>query len=30
MNVNFNGPVNLIKAFLPVLLKRQVAQIANV
>jgi len=30
MNVNFNGPVNMIKAFLPVLLKRPVAQIANV
>jgi NAD(P)-dependent dehydrogenase (short-subunit alcohol dehydrogenase family) len=30
MNVNFNGPLNLIKAFLPVLLKRPEAQIANV
>jgi len=30
MNVNFTGPVNLIKAFLPALLKRPEAQIANV
>jgi NADP-dependent 3-hydroxy acid dehydrogenase YdfG len=30
MNVNFNGPLNLIKAFLPVLLSRPEAQIANV
>jgi NAD(P)-dependent dehydrogenase (short-subunit alcohol dehydrogenase family) len=30
MNVNFNGPVNLIKVFLPILLKRPFAQIANV
>lgn len=30
MNVNFNGPVNLTKAFLPELLQRPAAQIANV
>lgn len=30
MNVNFNGPLNLIKAFLPVLLTRPEAQIVNV
>ena len=30
MNVNFNGPLNLIKAFLPELKKRPEAQIANV
>jgi len=30
MNVNFNGPVNLVKAFLPGLLKKKAAQIANV
>lgn len=30
MNVNFNGPVNLVKAFLPHLLKRPEAHIANV
>ena len=30
MNVNFKGPLNLIKAFLPTLLKRPEAQIANV
>lgn len=30
MNVNFHGPVNLVKAFLPVLLKRPEAHIANV
>jgi len=30
MNVNFNGPLNLIKAFLPTLLTRPSAQIANV
>ena len=30
MNVNFNGPLNLIKAFLPVLKKRPEAHIANV
>ena len=30
MNVNFNGPVNLVKAFLPGMLKKKAAQIANV
>ena len=30
MNVNFNGPLNLIKAFIPELKKRPEAQIANV
>jgi short-subunit dehydrogenase len=30
MNVNFNGPLNLIKAFIPELRKRPEAQIANV
>lgn len=30
MAVNFNGPVNMVKAFLPHLLKRPAAQIANV
>ena len=30
MNVNFNGPLNLIKAFLPTLKQRPEAQIANV
>ncbi|MDE2592092.1 MAG: SDR family oxidoreductase [Actinomycetales bacterium] len=30
MNVNFNGPLNLIKAFLPELKKRPEAQIVNV
>ena len=30
MNVNFNGPLNLIKELLPTLLKRPHAQIANV
>jgi len=30
MNVNFNGPLNLVKAFLPELIKRPKAQIANV
>jgi NADP-dependent 3-hydroxy acid dehydrogenase YdfG len=30
MNVNFNGPLNLIKAFLPVLKKRPEAHIVNV
>jgi len=30
MNVNFFGPLNMIKAFLPELLKRPAAQIANV
>ena len=30
MAVNFNGPVNMVKAFLPHLLKRSAAQIANV
>lgn len=30
MNVNFNGPVNMVKAFLPGLLKRKQASIANV
>jgi len=30
MNVNFNGPVNLVKSFLPHLAKRPEAQIANV
>ncbi|MFM6980354.1 MAG: SDR family NAD(P)-dependent oxidoreductase [Micrococcales bacterium] len=30
MNVNFNGPVNLTKAFLPIFLKRNSGQVANV
>jgi NAD(P)-dependent dehydrogenase (short-subunit alcohol dehydrogenase family) len=30
MAVNFNGPVNMVKAFLPHLLKRPAAQVANV
>ncbi len=30
MNVNFNGPVNMVKAFLPELRKRSEAHIANV